>query len=72
MAELGSICTVNEYRDVGPYDDELAIVLSLKHARSLATVLELDLGSLFGVDTQQQVTTGTSRRGSFETRCCNK
>jgi hypothetical protein len=40
--------SVNEYRDVESYDDELTMVLPLKKARSLAAILGFEIGTLLG------------------------
>jgi transcriptional regulator with XRE-family HTH domain len=44
--------SVAEYRDVESYDDELAMVLPLKHLRLLSKVLGLELEPLVGLDSR--------------------
>jgi transcriptional regulator with XRE-family HTH domain len=43
----------SEYWDVELYDDELTTVVALKHVRSLAAILGLELEPLLGVDSAE-------------------
>jgi ribosome-binding protein aMBF1 (putative translation factor) len=62
--------SVNEYRDVEAYNDELTMVLPLKHLRPLAAILDLDLGLLLGapaggqkpIDTPRHILLADARR----------